>query len=329
MEVSSLFIVREKAKGLLMKGKLLKERLIKSSLFLCAAFSIVLVMFIFFFLVYDGYPAVMGFFLHGLNWFDQIGNSNVGSSLIVLSNIDSTVYLASGATAFAVIIGLPCAIYMAEFSDMRLRNFTKTTMEVLDGFPSIVMGIAGFALLAVPKNSYTFSGFLHGLAGWVFTGCDLYGWLILTVMAFPIIATISEDALRAVPQDLREASLGIGATRWQTTKEVLIPSAMPRILTSILLALAAAMGEMVALSFVLSGTITVSLITKPWSILNPLVTSQTLSINMEHSYTASLDGAGYPGPSVYFLGVTLFVMIGLVNIVIRTILARSKTTAES
>ena len=68
------------------------------------------------------------------------------------------------------------------------------------------------------------------------------------IMSFPIIATISEDALRAVPQDLREASLGIGATKWQTTKEVLIPSAMPKILTSILLAIAAAMGEMVALS---------------------------------------------------------------------------------
>jgi ABC-type phosphate transport system permease subunit len=313
-----------------MKGKLLKERLIKSSLFLCAAFSIVLVMFIFFFLVYRGYPAVMGFLLHGLNWFDQASNGEAGSGAIILANIDSTVYLAAGATALAVVIGLPVAIYMAEFSDMRLRNFTKTTMEVLDGFPSIVIGLAGFTLLAIPKNSYTFSGFLHAQAGWVFTGCDLYGWLILMVMSFPIIATISEDALRAVPQDLREASLGIGATKWQTTKEVLLPSAKPRILTSILLALAAAMGEMVALSFVLSGTITGSLITAPWTILNPLIVSNTLSINMEHSYLAALDGAGYPGPSVYFLGVSLFVMVGSVNIIMRRVLAgNTKTTAES
>lgn len=147
------------------------------------------------------------------------------------------------------------------------------------------------------------------------------------IMSFPIIATISEDALRAVPQDLREASLGIGATKWQTTKEVLIPSAMPKILTSILLAMAAAMGEMVALSFVLNGTITGSLIKSPWIIFNPLILSHPLSINMEQSYLSALDGVGLPGPSIYFLGVALFAMVGLVNIVTRRVLARNNQTS--
>jgi phosphate transport system permease protein len=306
-----------------MSGKQLKERLVKYSLFLCAAFSIIIVFFIFFFMVYMGSHAVVGFFMNGLNYFDQASiweNGQAGSGLAILSNVDSTVYLAACATLLAVFIGLPCAIYMAEFSDMRLRNFTKTTLEVLDGFPSIVIGLLGFSLLCVPKNSYTFSGFLHSQAGWVFEGCDLYGWLILMIMAFPVIATISEDALRAVPHDLREASLGLGATRWQTTKEVLLPSAKPRILTSILLALAASMGEMVALAFVLNGTVPTLLLTKPWTILNPLIQSQTLSINMERSYLAALDGLGAPGPSVYFLGVALFVMIGAINIAIRVFL---------
>jgi phosphate transport system permease protein len=312
-----------------MDSKHFEEILVKYSLFICAGISTIIVFFIVFFLVYNGYHAVVGFFLQGLNYFDQnsiYANGQAGTGLAILSNVDSTVYLAAGATVLAVCIGLPCAIYMAEFSDMRIRNFTKTTLEVLDGFPSIVIGLVGFTLLVEPKNSYSFSGFLHSQAGWVFQGCDLYGWLILMIMAFPVIATISEDALRAVPQDLREASLGIGATKWQTTREVLIPSAWPRIITSILLALAASMGEMVAVFFVLKGTVPTSLLRSPLTILNPLITSQTLSINMENSYTSALDGLGLPGPSVYFLGVALFVMVGAVNIAIRVILARRSTT---
>ena len=204
-----------------MNSKQFKERLIKYSLFICAAFSTFVVAFIFVFLANSSWPAVLGFFTNGLSWFNQGGfNSEAGHSFVILTNIDTTVYLAVGATVLAVIFGLPCAIYMAEFSDMKLRNFTKTTMEVLDGFPSIVIGIIGFTILAEPKNSYTFSGFLHSQAGGILGGgCDLYAWLILMLMAFPVIATISEDALRAVPQELREASLGLGATRLETTRK--------------------------------------------------------------------------------------------------------------
>lgn len=307
-----------------MDSKHIKEQIVKYSLFISAAFSIIIVLFIFIFLFWGGSFAVEGFLLQGLRWFDEGGlNGEAGSGLVILSNVDATVYLAGCATALAVCIGLPCAIYMAEFADVRIRNFTKTTMEVLDGFPSIVLGLLGFTLLVEPRNSYSFSGFLHAQAGNIFEGCDLYGILILMIMAFPVIATISEDALRAVPQELREASLGVGATKWQTTKEILISSATPRIITAILLALASAMGEMVALAFVLNGTIPTALINAPYQILNPLIQSQTLSINMERSYMATLDGLGYPGPSVYFLGVLLFVMIGAINLAVRVILARS------
>ena len=258
--------------------------MIKISLFLCAAFSIIVVLFIFGFLFDRCYPAVEGVFSTGINWFNQGGlNGVVGSGRLVVLYAESTVYLAAGATVLAVAVGVPCAIYMAEFSDMRIRNFTKTSLEALDGFPSIVIGLLGFALLVNPVSTYSFSGFLHAQAGQVFEGCDLYGWLILLIMSYPVIATISEDALRAVPQELREASLGIGATRWQTTREVLLPSAMPRILIAILLALAAAMGEMVALHFVLNGTISSSLLTSPLTILNPLARTSTLSIIMETS----------------------------------------------
>jgi ABC-type phosphate transport system permease subunit len=310
-----------------MNGKLLKEKLVKSILFICAAFSIILVLSIIGYLAYEGGPAVIGFFLHGTSIFNGL---SVGPGNAVLVSMGTTVYLAGGATVLAVIIGLPCAIYMAEFADMRLRNLTKTSLEVLDGFPSIVIGLLGWDLLVTPSTRYTFTYFLHTSSKMQFEGCVLFGWLILLVMSFPIIATISEDALRSVSQDLREASLGLGATKWQTTREVLLPSAMPRVVTAILLSLAAAMGEMVALNWVLNGTITPALVQSPsLLILNPLIQSKTMSILMENGYTSAMDSTGSPAAGIYAIGFILFVMIGAVNIAARMSLAnRGKTMRE-
>ena len=98
----------------------------------------------------------------------------------------------------------------------------------------------------------------------------LIRWIILMIMSFPVIATISEDALRAVPQDLREASLGLGATKWQTTRYVSLPNASSRIVTAILLAFAAAMGEMVAINYVLVGTFTTAELNNLFLGLNPI-----------------------------------------------------------
>ncbi len=311
-----------------MSGKLLKEKIVKSILFICAAFSIIVVLAIISYLAYIGGPAIIGFFLHGAPIFN---GTPVGPGNAVLITMGGTVYLAGGATVLAVLIGLPSAIYMAEFSDMRLRNLTKTSLEVLDGFPSIVIGILGFGLLVTPTASkYTFTYILLTATNTHAESCDLYAWIILLVMSFPIIATISEDALRSVPQDLREASLGLGATRWQTVKEVLLPSAMPRILTAILLALAAAMGEMIAINWVLGGPITSALVQSPsLLILNPMVTSKTLSIIMENAYSSAMDSTGAAPPTTYAIGFFLFVMIGAVNIAARMSLAsRSKRVTE-
>ena len=309
-----------------MNAKQLKEKIIKSALFLCAAVSIIIVLSIVGYLLFMGYPQIVRTVLHGIYAFND---PFVGNGHNVVQAAAGTVYISCGATAFAVLIGLPCAIYMAEFADMRIRNFTKTSLEVLDGFPSIVLGLIGYQLLDTPSTSSTFTYFLHTEFNWKGSfGCVLFAWLILLIMSFPIIATISEDALRAVPQDLREASLGIGATKWQTTREVLIPSAMSRILTSCLLALAAAMGEMVAIYWVLSGTVTPSLFNSPITILNPFVNAQTLSILMETTYVGTQDSTSSPGAGVYALGFILFVVIGVVNIAARTVIARQNKTAS-
>ena len=250
-----------------MRRAMLKENIVKAALLGCAAFSIVFVFSIVFYMLYLGSPELITEFLHGFEFTDSMF---------------TTVYVALGATLIAVIVGLPCAIFMAEFSNMRFRNITKTSLEVLDGFPSIVIGVVGWELLSNPTSSYSFHVFLVSL-GLQGDGCVLFGWLILAIMSFPVIATISEDALKAVPSELREASLGIGATKWQTTMEVLLPSAMPRVVASILLSLAAAMGETVALTWILGSSFTQAFFTNPF---NPLIPAS----KSHHGYQCEIYG---------------------------------------
>jgi len=312
-----------------MNIKMLKERLIKHALFICAAFSIVLVLSIVFYMLYMGHSVITDFLLHGITtaFASTPINGQAGYPIEIAWAMETTAIVSSGATLLAVVIGLPCAIYMAEFADMRIRNVTKTSLEVLDGFPSIVIGVTGWEILSNPSGSYSFHHFLVtlGMSG---PGCILFGWLILMVMSFPVIATISEDALRSVSQELREASLGLGATKWQTTREVLIPTAMPRILASILLALAAAMGETVALSWVLGGGFGLKLFSSAYSILNPLIASQTITIVMNNAYNSIAEGTGMMTPGIYAEAFILFAMIGAVNISVRLILRRSSNQTE-
>jgi len=307
-----------------MNIKMAKEKIVKSSLFVCAAFSIILVFAIIFYIIYNGSPDIDKFLLNGFNAFSN--QARIYHEL--LPAMSTTLYVSLGATALAVLIGLPCAIYMSEFSDMRLRNITKTSLEVLDGFPSIVIGIVGWEILTVPQSSYSLNSFLYSLGWKGGNGCILFGWLILMIMSFPIIATISEDALRSVPQDLREASLGLGATRWQTTKEVLLPSAKPRILASIMLALAAAMGETVALTFVLGGEFSRLIFASPINLISPLVQSQKLTIIINTNYESMLEGGLRAVPSIYSEAFVLFILIGLVNIIARVLITKQGRQAS-
>jgi len=164
---------------------------------------------------------------------------------------------------------------------------------------------------------------MHG-----YQGCILFMWLILLIMSFPVIATISEDALRAVPSELREASLGIGATKWQTTKEVLLPVATPRILTAVLLALAAAMGETVAIQFVCGGTIAPLLMASPFSLVShPLLASETLTIIVNNAYRSAME-SGFIPVSTFAEAFILFIIVGVVNIAARMFMAsRSGSTS--
>jgi phosphate transport system permease protein len=285
-----------------MNSKMLKENFIKAILFLCALSSIGIVFFIVIYMIDLGYPVIIDWFLHGF----ESGVFNIVPYMF------GSLYLAFGGTLLGVAIGIPCAIYLAEFANMRLRNMIKPTLEVLNGFPSVIIGLLGFTLLCT--QLYRFG--LKALY------CTLVGWIVLGVMSLPLIASVSEDSLRAVSQDLREASLGLGATKWQTTIEVLLPSAFSGILASVLLAFGNAIGETMAVLAV------IGVITPPPITLNPLSQTNSITALIAYGYQETSVGS-LRYLTLFAAGFILFIMTALTNLAIRAIVARRNKTISA
>jgi len=163
----------------------------------------------------------------------------------VLSFITGSVYVTILAVLFGAPLGLAGAVFMAKIAPEWLREIMRPATDLYVAIPSVVYGYVGLTVL-VPF----IREFFH-----VNTGFGLFAAaLILAIMILPTIISISEDALRAVPKTLEEASLALGATRWQTIAKVLLPSALPGILTAIILAMARAIGETMAVQMVIGNT---------------------------------------------------------------------------
>jgi phosphate transport system permease protein len=164
-------------------------------------------------------------------------------------------------TALAMFITVPpsllTAIYLAEYASARTRSFIKTIIDLLAGIPSVVYGVWGM-LTIVPFVGRYLAPILNHSLGFIPifhndnpTGFGLLaGGLVLSVMVFPIISTVSEEVIRAVPQGLREASLALGATRWQTVRRVVIRKAWTGVIASMILGFSRAFGETMAVVMV-------------------------------------------------------------------------------
>ncbi|HEY4784987.1 MAG TPA: phosphate ABC transporter permease subunit PstC, partial [Bacteroidales bacterium] len=150
-------------------------------------------------------------FLSGTKWYPT---NQPAAQLGVLPMILGTLWVSLGAILIALPLGLATAIYLAEVADKRLRNILKPLIELLAGIPSVVYGFFGLVVI-VPLVQKTF-----GLA---VGETALVGSIILGIMALPTIITIAEDAILTTPKTLKEASLALGATRWQTMVRVVIP----------------------------------------------------------------------------------------------------------
>jgi phosphate transport system permease protein len=160
--------------------------------------------------------------------------------------IMGTLWVTAAAVAIAIPLCLLAAIYLSEYSPRRLREWSAPLIDLLAGIPSVVYGVWG-VLVIVPliKNH------VAPLVGASSTGyCVLAGGVVLAIMIFPVIVHVSVEVLRAVPVEVREASLALGATRWQTIRHVILRKATPGVMAAVVLGLSRAFGETMAVLMV-------------------------------------------------------------------------------
>lgn len=214
-------------------------------LFVLAGFSSVIIMgLIVIFLFMEGAGLFshisVSDFLFGQLWYPTDDNPEFG----ILALIAGSVAVTAVSSAMAVPLGVAAALYLAEVSGPKSREILKPLVELLAGLPSVVLGFVGMVVLAPLLQEWLD----------IPTGLNvLTASIMLAIMAIPTITSISEDALKSVPGALREASLALGATRWETLTRVMLPAAAGGIGTGVILGMSRAMGETMVVLMVAGG----------------------------------------------------------------------------
>lgn len=265
--------------------------------FLCAISSIIAIFCILGFLLYDAVPAFVEIgllpFLTGDRWDPASAIPKYGTVPLVVG----TLLVTLGAMAVAVPFGIASALYISQLASPRMRNILKPTVELLAGIPSVVYGF--FGLVVLVRLIQDWSGVSSGES-------VLAGSILLGIMALPTIISVSEDALSAVPQYLREGSFALGATHWETIARVLIPAAIPGITAAIILGIGRAVGETMAVIMVTGNA---AIIPDPlWDIFSPVRTlTGTLGIEMGEVAIGSIHYHALFGVAVLLLFITLVI----------------------
>jgi len=238
------------------------------------------------------YPAHDFFF--GTTWSPSFGG---GSQLGILPLLWGTFYISLIALAVAVPIGLFAAIYLSEYATAPVRAVAKPLLEVLAGIPTIVYGL--FALLTVGPMLMAVFG--AGGLGWMQAGTAvLTAGLVMGIMLIPFVSSLSDDIINAVPQSMRDGSLGLGATRSETVRQVVLPAALPGIVGAILLAASRAIGETMIVVLGAGAAAKLS--------LNPFDAMTTVTAKIVSQLTGDADFASPEALVAFALGMTLFVI---------------------
>jgi phosphate transport system permease protein len=218
----------------------LGERALEALIYLCGISAIIFVLGIFFFVFKEAFP-VLGYgkfsltqFLFSDQWYPT---SELNKRYGVLAMVAGTFSVTALAMLIAVPFGLGGAIYISEFCGPKVKETLKIVIELLAAIPSVVWGFIGLTVMSRLIVKYT--GAPVGVN-------VLNGGLILALMSVPIIVSIGEDALKAVPDSFREAGIALGATRWQLIWRVLLPAAKTGLLAAVLLGVGRAVGETMA-----------------------------------------------------------------------------------
>lgn len=269
------------------------ENILEKTLFVCASVSTIAIFLIVYYLLKNSIHILSLDFIFGTTY--NPGTSQFGIFPIIVTNFTTALL----SLALATVIGLPTAIFLAEYAPFWLRNIIKPVIEVIVGIPSVVVGFWGLIVLVPIIRSFFPSTQGQSM---------LTGAIVLAFMVLPTLISLSEDAMRAVPNAYREASLALGATRWQTTHRVTIPTASSGIRTAMVLAMGRALGETMAALMVIGNPYL------PWITFNPLNIVRTLptTIALEFSYVEFFSDHYY---ALFGMGTVLFASVFIMNLI--------------
>jgi phosphate transport system permease protein len=287
------------------------ERLIERLLFLAAALGVVTTLGIVSVLAFETLEFFLQVspveFLTGSHWSALIKPQSWG----VLALVSGTVLVASIGLAIAVPLGLLSAVLLSEYASTRVRTVVKPVLETIAGVPTIVLGFFGLNVIA-PQ-------LLQPLLGEdnIGTFSALAGGIVVGILITPLIASISEDAMRAVPRGLREGAFAMGATRFEVIRKVVFPAAISGIMASIILAMSRAIGETMAV------VLTVG--TKPQLTLDPTESVQTMTAFIVQISIGETAQGSLEYKSLFAVGATLFAITFALNLLSGWIVRRFRT----
>jgi len=291
------------------------ERAVGIGLMLCSTLAVLVTVGIVFSLIFETgrfFERVpIQEFLFGLHWSpqtalraDQVGSSGSFGAVPIFAGTLLVTLIAMGVS---VPIGLLAAVYMTFYADPRLRAVVKPALEILAGVPTVVYGF--FAALVVAPALRSF-GVTLGLD--VASESALAAGLVMGVMIIPFVSSLSDDAITAVPQSLREGSFGLGATRSETIRHVILPAALPGIAGACLLAVSRAVGEtmIVVMAAGLAANLTA----------NPLQAVTTVTLQIVTLLTGDQEFDSAKTLSAFALGLVLFCVTLVLNVIaLRTV----------
>lgn len=246
-------------------------------------------------------------FLTGTRWQPNILEIGIWPLLM------ATLVTSFVAVFIALPLGLGAAIYLSEYATPRARNILKPVLEVLAGIPTVVYGY--FALTFVTP-------LLQGLLGRNTIGVYnmLSAGIVMGIMIIPLVASLSEDALSAVPRTLREAAYGLGSTRFEMTTRVVIPAATSGIVAALILAISRAIGETMIVA-IASGN-------GPNFTINPTKAAETMTGYIARISTGDLSYNTLDYNSIFAIGLTLFFITLILNMISRYIVNRFREAYE-
>ena len=243
-------------------------------------------------------------------------NFRGGSELSILPLLWGTLYISFISLIIAVPVGLYAAIYLSEYAAPGLRSVAKPAIEILAGIPTIVYGL--FALITVGPMLRDFFAQPMGLGS--SSSSVMTAGLVMGVMLIPFVSSLSDDIINAVPQAMRDGSLGLGATKSETIRQVVVPAALPGIVGAVLLAASRAIGETMIVVLGAGAAARFD--------LNPFEAMTTVTVKIVSQLTGDTDFASPETLVAFALGLSLFVITLGLNIVALVIVRKYREQYE-